>query len=206
MIRQLILAAAAVAALVVPAVALDRQLTEEERTLIQNISQYNSGIETMAGRFQQIDAQGGRIEGTFYIERPDKVRFRYGPPSREEIVSQGRGFYVLNRKEETKYAYPQESVPLRQFLTDRINLLQANLSDVTLTEDYISVSLIDESPMGQVEVALVFDRETYDLKQWTLVEPNGAETTFSVYDVVTGVDIPRAYFSIPANYTAPSND
>lgn len=205
MIRRTFLALIALVALpgmMMPAFALDRALTPEEEQLIRDIGTHNSAIRTMAGRFLQIDGAGNRTEGTFFLERPDKVNFRYGPPSREEIVSQGRGFYVLNREEETKYAYPQNTVPLRQFLGDQIDLLSANISDVVMTDTFISISLYDESPMGTVEVALIFDIESKDLWQWTLTEPNGEELTFSIYDVVKDVEIPRAFFSIPANYSA----
>ena len=183
-----------------PALALDRALSPEEQQLIADIGTHNSAIRTMVGRFLQIDTQGGRTEGTFFLERPDKVRFRYNPPSREEIVSVGRGFYVLNRQEETYYAYPQDSIPLRQFLGDTIDLLNANVLSVTNSDGYMSITVIDETVAGTVQVSLIFDTETKDLTQWSLVEPSGAELTFSLYDVEKGVEIPRAYFSIPATY------
>jgi len=149
-----------------PAAALERALTPEEETLIRAIGAYNSSIRTMAGRFLQIDSAGGRTKGTFYLERPNKIRFRYAPPSREEIISVGRGFYVINRQERTKFAYPQDKVPLRQFLTDEIDLLAANISDVVMTDSFISVTIFDESPVGTVQVALIFEIESLDLWQW----------------------------------------
>jgi outer membrane lipoprotein-sorting protein len=183
-----------------PALALDRALSPEEQQLITDIGAHNSAIRTMVGRFLQIDTQGGRTEGTFFLERPDKIRFRYNPPSKEEIVSVGRGFYVLNRSDETYYAYPQDSIPLRQFLGDQINLLNANVLDVTNADGYMTVTLSDETAAGTVQVSLIFDVATMDLAQWSLVEPSGSELTFSLYDVEKGVDIPRSYFSIPATY------
>lgn len=185
-----------------PAFALDRPLSGEETELLRAISAHNSAIRTMAGYFLQIDMQGNRTEGTFYLERPDKVRFRYNPPSREEIISVGRGFYIIDRGDRTQYAYPQESVPLRQFLTDRIDLLNANLVEVQVAGGYVSVGLIDEAPTGTVEVVLTFDTSTLELVQWSLIEPNGAETTFAVFDVVTNVEIPASYFYIDPTYTA----
>ena len=203
MIRRdaLLLGLSTVFALSLPALALDRALSPEEQQLIANINQHNSAIRTMAGRFLQIDTNGGRTEGTFFLERPDKVRFRYNPPSREEIVSVGRGFYVLNRKDETYYAYPQDTIPLRQFLGDNIDLLSANVVNITNSDGYMSVTVVDETVAGTVQVSLIFDTQTLDLAQWSLVEPSGAELTFSLYDVEKGVDIPRAFFSIPATYT-----
>lgn len=201
MLRILVLFAALIAA-AAPAQALDRPLTQEEEQLISAINAHNTAIDTMAGKFEQIDSQGRRAKGTFYIDRPNNVRFRYAPPSREEIVSKGSGFYVLNRKEKTRYAYPQEDIPLRQFLGSEINLFQANILDVVTTEDFITVTISDNTPIGVVEVALVFDIETKNLRQWTLTEPSGAEVTFSLYDVVTGVEIPKSFFYIDPTYEA----
>jgi outer membrane lipoprotein-sorting protein len=204
MIRRdaLLLGLSAALALSVPAWALDRALTAEEQQLISDIGAHNSQIRSMVGRFLQIDTDGGRTEGTFFLERPDKIAFRYAPPSREEIVSVGRGFYVLNRRDETYYAYPQDTIPLRQFLGDNVNLLNANVVDVTTADGYMTITVIDETVAGTVQVSLIFDTDTKDLAQWSLVEPSGAELTFSLYDVEKGVDIPRSFFSIPATYKA----
>lgn len=207
MIRRTIFAFAAALLLLplVPANAQEpRRLTEEEKALINEISAHNTQIRTMVGRFLQVDTQGNRIEGTFYLERPGKIRFRYNPPSREEIISVGRGFYVIDRKERTRYAYPQDKVPLRQFLEDDINLLRANIVAIDHSDDFLSLTLQDDTPAGVVEVDLIFDKETKDLTQWVLTDPGGAELTFSLYDVEKGVEIPRSYFYIDPTFKAPN--
>jgi len=191
---------AAALAPALPALALDRALSPQEQQLIAEINAHNSAIRTMVGRFLQIDTNGGRTEGTFFLERPNKIAFRYAPPSREEIVSQGRGFYVVDRREETYYAYPQDSIPLRQFLGEQINLLNANVVDVTNSDGYIAITVIDNTVAGTVQVSLIFDVDTKDLAQWTLVEPSGSELTFSLYDVQKEVQIPPAFFTFPATY------
>ena len=179
-----------------------RQLTEDEVRLIEEINAHNSAIRTMVGRFLQIDTQGQRIEGTFFLERPGKILFRYNPPSFEQIISVGRGFYVVDRREKTQYAYPQDKVPLRQFLDSDINLFNANIVAVQHSDDYFTVTLQDDTPAGIVRVSLAFDRESKDLKQWTLVEPSGSELTFSLYDVEKGVEIPRSFFYIDPTFRA----
>jgi outer membrane lipoprotein-sorting protein len=205
-VTKLVLIMTLACAAVSPAFALDRLLTPEEEQLITEINEHNTAIRTMAGRFLQIDTFGNREEGIFFLERPDKVSFRYGPPSRQEIVSVGKGFYVVDRKEDTQYAYPQESVPLRQFLADEINLFNADIVDVVSTDNFISVSIADDTPAGTVEVALIFDIETKDLAQWTLTEPSGAELTFSVYDVEKNIELPKSLFSIKATRGSSTNN
>ena len=203
MIRRtlLALAVAATAAFAIPAAAQEgRKLTPEEIDLINQISAHNSAIKTMVGRFLQIDTQGQKIEGTFFLERPGKVLFRYNPPSYEQIVSVGRGFYVVDRKEKTQYAYPQDKVPLREFLESDINLLGSNIVAIDQSNDYLSLTLQDDTPAGIVMVDLVFDKETLELRQWVLTEPSGAQLTFSLFDVEKDVEIPRTFFSIDATY------
>ncbi|HTJ58176.1 MAG TPA: outer membrane lipoprotein carrier protein LolA [Devosiaceae bacterium] len=189
-----------------PALAASRPLTDDEKTLVNAISAYNSSIQTMVGRFIQIDTSGQTIEGTFFLQRPDKIRFRYNPPSRQEIISIGNGFYVIDRKAQTQYAYPQNQVPLRQFLSDKIDLLRSNIIDLTQSDSYVTITLSDSSIEGTVQVALVFDKSTMDLAQWVLTEPSGQELTFSLYDVQKGVDIPKSFFYIDANLKSKAPD
>lgn len=196
MLRRSVLALIAVSA-ALPMTAFGqepRTLTPEEIDLINAVSAHNSAITTMVGKFLQIDTQGQRIEGIFYLQRPGKIRFRYNPPSREEILSIGSGFYVIDRKEKTQYAYPQDKVPLRQFLDEKIDLLHAGLVAIDQSANYLSLTLQDETPAGTIKVALIFDKQTQDLVQWVLTNPDGTDLTFSLYDVEKGVDIPKPTF------------
>ena len=200
MIKRLAIFISIIIISITPTNALERLLSEEEKLLIKQISEHNSNIKTMVGRFLQIDTNGNRAEGTFYLERPNKIRFRYAPPSREEIISVGRGFYVIDREEETKYAYPQDQIPLRIFLKEKIDLLEANIANVETSNDFVAITLTDETQIGTVEIALIFDIVLKDLVQWTLTEPSGARLTFSLYDVQQNLKIPKSYFYIPAQY------
>jgi outer membrane lipoprotein-sorting protein len=179
-------------------------LGQADIDLIAAIGAYHASIRSMAGRFQQIDASGTRQDGVFFLVRPDKIRFKYAPPAREEIISTGRGFYVIDRKARTSFAYPQERVPLRQFLTDKVDLLSANIVDLVKTEEMVAITIADDTPIGPVKVTLIFDLGTYELAQWSLTEPGGDEVTFSVYDTRNDIDIPRGYFYIDPTYSSPS--
>ena len=48
---------------------------------LDRISLYLSSVQTMVGNFVQVGPDGGRTEGTFYIQKPGKVRFEYNPPT-----------------------------------------------------------------------------------------------------------------------------
>lgn len=196
MIRRAVFGLIAFCLLVAPTLALDRMLTPEEEDMIRQINEHNTAIHTMAGRFLQIDTMGNRAEGLFFLERPNKISFRYAPPSRQQIVSVGKGFFLIDRAEKKVSTYPQESVPLRQFLKEDINLFEANILDVVMDDTHISVTIIDDTPAGTVQVDLIFDKASKDLVQWTLIEPSGAELTFSIYDVAFNLELPESLFFI----------
>ncbi len=196
MIRRAVFGLIASCLFVLPAMALDRMLTPEEEDMIKQINAHNTAIHTMAGRFVQIDTMGNRAEGMFFLERPNKISFRYAPPSRQQIVSVGEGFFLIDRAEKKVSTYPQDSVPLRQFLKKDINLFEANILDVVMDDTHVSVTLIDDTPAGTVQVDLIFDKESKDLVQWTLTEPSGAELTFSIYDVAFNIELPDSLFFI----------
>ncbi len=95
-----------------------------------------------------------------------------------------------------------DRIPLRNFLGDKIDLLTANIVDVTSSDAYMAVTISDDTPIGVVQVGLIFDKQTLDLAQWTLTEPSGAELTFSLYDIQKDVQIPKSYFYIDPTYKA----
>src|SRR5215472_3600960 len=52
----------------------------KQRVLLDRISAYLSSLQTMVGKFVQVGPDGGRTEGTFYMQKPGRVRFQYNPP------------------------------------------------------------------------------------------------------------------------------
>ena len=47
----------------------------KQRALLDKISGYLSSVQTLVGNFVQIGPDGRRVEGSFYIQKPGKVRF-----------------------------------------------------------------------------------------------------------------------------------
>ena len=76
-----------------PATAFD----DKQRALLDRISKYLSSIQTMEGNFVQIGPDGGRTQGTFYLQKPGRVRFEYNPPSPIDIISDGSSVVVRDR-------------------------------------------------------------------------------------------------------------
>ncbi len=157
----------------------------KQRALLDKISRYLSGVQTMVGNFVQIGPDGGRTEGTFYIQKPGKVRFEYNPPSPIDIVADGSSVVVRDRNLDTQQLYPLSQTPLRYLLADHIDLLRdTDVVSVSSDDTYVTVVLQEKQLMvGTSRLMIMFDAKTLQLKQWTVTDPQGLDTTVAVYNL-----------------------
>jgi outer membrane lipoprotein-sorting protein len=160
---------------------------DKQRSLLDRISLYLSSIQTMVGNFVQIGPDGGRTEGTFYLQKPGKVRFEYNPPSPIDIIADGSSVVVRDRKLATQDLYPLSQTPLRYLLADRIDLLRdTDVVSVSSDDTFATVTIEQKQLMvGTDKLMIMFDAKDLALKQWTVTDPQGFDTTVAVYNLDT---------------------
>ncbi len=156
-----------------------------QRALLDKVSSYLSGVQTLVGNFVQIGPDGGRVEGTFSIQKPGKVRFQYKPPSPIDIIADGSSVVVRDRSLETSDFYPLSQTPLRYLLADRIDLLRdTDVVSVSADDTFVTVVIEETQVMvGTSRLMIMFDAKTMALKQWTVTDPQGLDTTVAVYNL-----------------------
>jgi outer membrane lipoprotein-sorting protein len=157
----------------------------KQRALLDKVSNYLSSVQTLVGNFVQIGPDGRRVEGTFSIQKPGKVRFQYNPPSPIDIVADGSSVVVYDRALETSDYYPLSQTPLRYLLADRIDLLRdTDVVSVSADDTFITV-VIEETQLvvGTNRLMMMFDAKNLQLKQWTVTDPQGLDTTVAVYNL-----------------------
>ena len=173
-----------------------------QRKVLDKVSNYLSSVQTMVGNFVQVGPDGRRVEGTFAIQKPGKVRFQYKPPSPIDIIADGSAVVVRDRSLETVDNYPLSGTPLRYLLADRIDLLRdTDVVSVSTDDSFITVTLEETQTMvGTSRLMMMFDVKTVALKQWTVTDPQGLDTTVAVYDIDTAKKPDPNLFVI--NYTS----
>jgi outer membrane lipoprotein-sorting protein len=157
----------------------------KQRALLGRISSYLSSVQTMVGKFVQVGPDGGRTEGTFYMQKPGRVRFEYNPPSPIDIIADGSSVVVRDRKLATQDLYPLSQTPLRYLLADRIDLLR-DTDVVSVSSDDTFVTVVIEQKqllVGTDRLMIMFDAKDLTLKQWTVTDPQGFDTTVAVYNL-----------------------
>jgi outer membrane lipoprotein-sorting protein len=157
----------------------------KQRALLGRISTYLSGMPTIVGKFVQVGPDGGRTDGTFYVQKPGRVRFAYNPPSPIDVIADGSSVVVRDRKLATQDLYPLSQTPLRYLLADRIDLLRdTDVVSVSSDESFVTV-VIEQKQLfvGTDRLMIMFDAKDLTLKQWTVTDPQGFDTTVAVYNL-----------------------
>ena len=157
----------------------------KQRALLDRISAYLSSVQTMVGKFVQVGPDGGRTEGTFYLQKPGRVRFAYNPPSPIDIISDGSSVVVRDRKLATQDLYPLSQTPLRYLLAERIDLLRDTDVVSVGSDDSFATVVIEQKQLfvGTDRLMIMFDAKDLTLKQWTVTDPQGFDTTVAVYNL-----------------------
>jgi outer membrane lipoprotein-sorting protein len=193
-LRPLAAAAATAIALVAIAPQAGHAATDPTATggstadALARVNDYFNGIRTMSGDFVQFGPTGRRAEGSFVIARPGKVRFQYDPPAKLDIVADGKSVVVRDKRRATQDVWPLSKTPLRFLLADKIDLTRdAKVTNVSVDGDMITVTIQESTVFGDGKLTLLFDAKTTELKQWTVTDAQGLDTTVAIYNLRTGV-------------------
>jgi outer membrane lipoprotein-sorting protein len=172
------------------------------------VSSYLSSLQTLVGNFVQVGPDGSKTKGEFYIQKPGKVRFEYDAPSPIAIIADGSSLAVRDTKLATQDIYPLSQTPLRFLLSDRIDLLKdTNVVNVTADDIYISVTIEEKQALiGTSRLMLMVGVKDGQLKQWTVTDPQGYDTTIAVYNLDSSKKVDPGLFKIDfTNYITPAN-
>ena len=163
----------------------------------QRVADHFSSVKTMTGEFIQFGPNGEQTGGKFFIDRPGKLRFNYEDPSPIRVISDGRSVVIGNLKLKTWDLYPLSSTPLQLLLAERIDLSGNAVRSVKEDPDLTTIVLSNKSVLGESTMSLMFDPETFDLRQWTIRDPQGKDTSVMIFNVKTGVTFANNVFRVP---------
>jgi outer membrane lipoprotein-sorting protein len=168
-----------------------------QRILADRVSGYLSGIRYLVGNFVQVGPDGSKTKGELYLQKPGRVRFAYDAPSPIELVADGQSLVVRDRKLATQDLYPLGQTPLRFLLADRVDLLKDTNVIGIYSDDVFTTVVIEEKSLGGVHrLMLMFAAQDLTLRQWTITDPQGFDTTVAVYNLDTTKRPDPALFKI----------
>ena len=163
----------------------------------QKIADHFASVKTMMGEFVQFGPRGEQTGGKFYIYRPGKIRFNYEEPSPMRVIADGKAVVIGNRKLKTWDLYPLSKTPLNLLLGEKIDLSTKMVRSVKEEADLTTIVLGDRNMFGDSTITMMFDPKTYDLRQWTITDAQGKDTSVMIFNVKTGMKLDDKVFSIP---------
>ncbi len=163
----------------------------------QQIADHFAAVKTMTGEFAQFGPKGEQTGGKFFLERPGKIRFNYEDPSPMRVISDGTSVVIGNRKLETWSIYPLSKTPLALLLGETIDLSGQTIRDIKEEADLTTIVMGNKSVFGDSTITMMFDPKTFDLRQWTITDAQGKDTSVIIFNVQTGVKFADNVFEIP---------
>ncbi|UXN02873.1 LolA family protein [Bartonella sp. HY406] len=160
----------------------------------QKIADHFAAITTMTGDFVQFSPKGEMSEGTFYLERPGKIRFAYkNSPIR--VISDGKSVVINNKKLDTWDLYQLSQTPMKLLLDSKIDLSGGKLLNFVSDKNASTLEITDKT-MGGGKLRLIFDAKTNELKQWTMIDRQNLETTVQITNLRSNVRFADGMFRI----------
>jgi len=170
---------------------------------LADVSQYLNGLRTAQGAFTQINADGSMATGTLYLQRPGRMRFEYDADDALVIAGGGQVAIFDGRSNQRPAQYPLRRTPLHLILARNVDLGQSAMvighhGDGTLTR----VVVHDPDRPGDGRITLVFSGAPVELRQWTITDEAGQDTTIILGALDTGGTLGSRLFNIPMEISA----
>ena len=177
--------------------AASQDLTDEQQMVLAKANSALNQMQQISGDFVQVGPDGSRTEGKIFLQRPGRLRFEYDAPSQLQIISDGFWVAVQDRKLKTTEKYPLAATPLKLILAGEVDLARdAFIRDIYTQEGFVTVTLQERSGEADGSLILIFDSETFDLRQWTVTDAQGLDTSIALSNLAASGPFERATFRI----------
>ena len=155
---------------------------------VARIEKYLQTLTTARARFLQTAPNGAQTIGTFYLNRPGKLRFEYDDPIKDFIVADGYFIYFYDSE-----LGEQSNAPIGQTLADFLLRPGIKLSgditvkDIQRTGRLVAATLVQTDDPGAGSLTLGFEENPLKLKKWRVTDPTGAITEIELFKLETGM-------------------
>jgi outer membrane lipoprotein-sorting protein len=172
--------------------------SNQQKADLDKISAYLNGFQSLKAGFVQIGPQGGMDQGEVSIQKPGQIRFEYRPPSPVLVVATGGSVYVKNSRLNTRDQYDLSDTPLGLLLNSRVDL-KTNKAVIGVSEQNgaIVVRARTSANRNDSNITLVFSSPGIELRQWTVRDDQGGDTTVALQNVQLNAKLDTALFTAP---------
>ena len=153
-----------------------------DQDTVKKVEKYLKNLKSARARFVQTTHDGTQLVGTFYLQRPGKLRFEYDPPIEDFVVADGVFIYFYDAE-----LGEQTNAPIGQTLADFFLRKDLELEgDITASEikrggGFLQVKLIQTADPNAGSLTLGFKEDPLELNKWRVVDGQGLITEIELF-------------------------
>lgn len=182
-----------------PAGSRAATLSAEEMADIAAVEAWLDSIKTYKAEFLQSASTGGVASGTFFLSRPGRMLIDYAPPAQLDVYSDGTWLIYVDHELKEVNQVPLAATPARILVHKNVRLTKEADIEVIRSERAIRLKLTKKNSPEDGSIMLVFSRDPIALRAWTIIDPQGIETTITLIkpELNQAIDEKRVIYSPP---------
>ena len=165
-------------------------LANDKSKIIENLN----NIETLKFNFVQISFDK-KENGVCFLRRPYFLKCIYEDKNQKELIVNRKNLVIYHKRYNKTYYYPVS----KSYFVDILDkkkfknlVLNGNLS---LEKDFFEIKYSKEN---KGEIIFFFDKKSFDLSGWKIVDLNGNHTSFKINNLSKNQSLDKKLFAIPA--------
>ena len=171
----------------------ESEVIQNDQEIIALIENNWNSIDTMSGRFEQIDADNNIEYGNFYFDKPYKSKFSYDHKD-ETIITNKILIYVIDNEGYQVDSYPIGNSPIKNILSDNIKFddifIITSVEQIFDKEDIYQITTINKnSEDSDGKVLFFFTVDDLTLKKWLILDEFGNKTVLEFTNMQKNISI-----------------
>ena len=168
----------------------------ETDLIITKIQTGWNNIQSMSGKFSQIDSDGHREDGKFYFLKPYQSKFVYTNKN-EDIVTNETLLRIVDKKGFQIDSYAIGSNPLKKLLSNDLDIEQEFKVDYAIENEFnyeVQAGVKNDSTLSRV--ILTFNKDTMALEKWEIFDELDNKTVLEFTKIKKNIFISQNLFVV----------
>jgi len=171
----------------------ESEVIQNDQEIIALIENNWNSIDTMSGRFEQIDADNNIEYGNFYFDKPYKSKFSYDHKD-ETIITNKILIYILDNEGYQVDSYPIGNSPIKNILSNNIKFDDifkiTSVEQIFDKEDIYQITTINKNAENSDgKVLFFFTVDDLTLKKWVIFDEFGNKTVLEFTNMQKNISI-----------------
>ena len=168
----------------------------DTNSIISKIQDGWNEIQTMSGEFSQLDMDGNRETGKFYLSKPYLSKFIYSNKN-EDIVTNESLLRIVDKEGFQIDSYAIGGNVLKKLLANNLDINKEFRIDYAIENEFsyeISAGIKNNSSLSKV--ILTFNKNTAELKNWQIFDELNNKTVLEFTKIKKNIFISQNLFVV----------